>query len=265
MQHRRYWPLIAGAKIQRRVIASLMVRDILMRNGRENIGFGWILLEPMILCCGVMVIWTISGALHGDGLTAVEMVLTGYMPLTLWRHMTNKNILLYRQSLALLYHRQVTLFDILLAKQLLEFLSTTMAFALVWTVLFVVGLVSPIQDISLALVGWLMMGMLSFAGGALFAWVTERWEAAERFIQPSQYLMVPVSGCFFLMDWMPPKVRDILLLNPMIHSFETLRAGFFGERMHFHYSFTYFFICTFVLVYLAIVAIKKVRPWIQIA
>lgn len=264
MQLKRCRSLLAGAKAQQRVISSLVVRDILLRNGRHNIGFGWILFEPMILCCGVMVVWTVAGS-HGEGLTAVEMVLTGYMPLTLWRHMTNKNILLFRQSLSLLNHRQITLFDILFAKQLLEFLSTTMAFAIVWTVLYSVGLVTPIADIGLALLGWLMMGMLGFAGGALFAWVTERWETAERFIQPSQYLMVPISGCFFLMDWMPPKVRDVLLLNPMIHSFEALRAGFFGERMHFYYSFEFFFACVFVLLYLGIVAVKKVRPWILIS
>jgi capsular polysaccharide transport system permease protein len=267
MQHNEMGALSRGVKVQLRVIAALMIRDVLMRNGRHNIGFGWVLLEPMILCVGVMIVWTVAGAkAHGgEGLTAVEMVLTGYMPLTLWRHMTNKSICLFRQSTTLLYHRTITLFDILFAKLFLEFITTTIAFAFVWGVLFMAGMVPAINNVGLALVGWLMMGMLGFAGGSLFVYVTERWETAERFVQPSQYLMVPMSGCFFLMDWAPPWAREILLLNPMIHSFEVLRLGFFGPVVSFYYDLPYFFVCTFVFLYLGIVGVSRVRPWIQIS
>ena len=47
-----------GWKVQARVITALMLRDAMMRYGRENIGFVWVILEPMLLCTGVMILWS---------------------------------------------------------------------------------------------------------------------------------------------------------------------------------------------------------------
>lgn len=262
---RRLW---VGFRIQARTIKSLMLRDMLMRHGRENIGFGWVIFEPMILTAGVMVIWTISagGIDKGKGgINVVEMVLTGYMPLTLWRHITNPSVMLFRRSVPLLYHRQVTLFDILFSKHFLEFIGATAAFVLVWGSLYIIGVVSGIYNLGLLIAGWLMMALLSVAGGALIVAYTERWEAAERFIQPSQYLMVPMSGCFFLLDWLPPWAQDVLLWNPMVHCFEVFRAGYFGPSLTFHYDFGYFFVTVFVLLFLGILAVHHIRRWVQIS
>ena len=46
----------------------------------------------------------------------VALVLTGYMPLTLWRHITNAGVFAFRRSIGLLYHRRITLVDTLLAR-----------------------------------------------------------------------------------------------------------------------------------------------------
>lgn len=242
-----------------------MLRDMIMRNGRENIGFGWVLLEPMLLCSGVIVVWSVVGAHGNEGISIVEMVLTGYMPLTLWRHMTNSTMGIFARAVPLLYHRQITPFDILIAKLALEFIATTAAFAFVWSALYTMGLVSSVANLGLLMVGWSMMGLLGLAGGALLATATERWEAADRFVQPLQYLIVPLSGCFFLADWVPTWGRDILLLNPMVHCYEVLRAGYFGNALTFHYDFGYFFACAFVLLFVGILCIKWVRPWIRIS
>jgi capsular polysaccharide transport system permease protein len=109
------------------------------------------------------------------------------------------------------------------------------------------------------------MGLLGLGGGALMATATERWEPAERFVQPSQYLMVPLSGCFFLTDWVPPWAQHLLLLNPMVHSYEVVRAGFFGDLHTFHYDFGYFFACAFVLVFLGLFFVARIKPWIRIS
>ena len=259
--------LLQGVKVQARTIRSLMLRDMMMRHGRDNIGFGWVILEPMILTVGVMIVWTVAaGGLKGKGgLNVVELVLTGYMPLTLWRHMTNPSVMLFRRSVALLYHRQISIFDILFSKLFLEFIGATAALCFVWTTLFLIGIVSPVSDFGLLVVGWLMMALLGLAGGSLIAALTERWEAAERFVQPSQYLMIPMSGAFFLLDWVPPWAQEALLWNPMVHCYEVFRAGYFGPPLTFHYDFSYFFSAVFVLLFLGLLSVHGIRHRIQIS
>lgn len=90
-----------------------MVRDMMIRYGRGNIGFVWVVVEPALLTSLVLILWT---TIHIEkmGVHVIDLVLTGYMLLTLWRHMTNHMIGLLRNSSGMLYHRNITLLDIVL-------------------------------------------------------------------------------------------------------------------------------------------------------
>ena len=86
-----YW---RGLKVQARVVNALMIRELMMRYGRANIGFLWLILEPMILCGGVIGLRWFIQSHEEHGISLVAFLLSGYMPLTLWRHLTNSRGLL---------------------------------------------------------------------------------------------------------------------------------------------------------------------------
>lgn len=251
-------------RAQARTIRALMLRDMMLRYGRENIGFVWVVLEPMILTAGVMVIWTVTMGNTKNGLKLIELVLTGYMPLTLWRHMTNCCITIFRRSASLLYHQSIGLYDILIARLLLEFIATSAAFLVVWGTLYTLGLVAGIASLDRLLLGWCMMGWLATTGAFLLATITEVSETSERFVQPFQYLSIPLSGAFSPVDWLPQWAQEILLLNPMVHCYEAFRAGFFGPSYVAHYSLPYFCSFTFVLTFVAVISVHWIRPRVQI-
>lgn len=248
-----------GLEIQGRNIRALILRDMMMRYGRGNIGFVWIVLEPMLLTVGVMVVWSFTMGAQKQGLKLVEIVLTGYMMLSLWRHITNNSITIFRRSSGLLYHRTISLFDILLARGGVEFIATATAFLVVWGVLHLVGVVGPIERYDLLFAGWLMMGGLALACSFLIASVTELSEAAERIIQPLQYISLPVSGAFFMVDWLPIWAQKAVLLNPMVHCYEMFRAGFFGHQIVPHYNVPYFGAWLFGLTFIGVVSVWLVR------
>jgi capsular polysaccharide transport system permease protein len=255
--------LFEGWRVQRRSLHALMVRDMMMRYGRENVGFVWIVLEPMILSVGVMAIWTAMGV-DKAGVKAVEMVLTGYLPLTLWRHLTNTMVNLFRNSAGMLYHRRVTALDLVLSRQFLEVISTTTALLVVYSTLRVVGLVQSIDRLDLFLLGWLMMAWISMAFGMWLAVFTEKHEVAERFVQPMQYLNIPISGAFFFVDWLPSWAQKIILFHPLVHGYEMFRAGYFGNSMVTHYNLPYFVAVTFVLTFIAFRSVQKVSKHVRL-
>jgi capsular polysaccharide transport system permease protein len=234
------------------VLEALAVRDMMMRYGRGNLGFLWVLLEPMILTIGVMLIWSVVKGEQEHGIEIIAFVLTGYMPLTLWRHMTNGGIFLLRKNSALLYHRNISLFDVVLGRMLLEFVGTTTALIIVAGTLISLGLLKPPQDIGVAIVGWLMMGALSFSCALFFCIGTEYSEVWERFVQPFQYLMLPLSGCFYMVDWLPTSAQGLMLLNPTVHCFEAFRAGYIGDHVITHYWVWYPLLWALVLLALGL-------------
>lgn len=256
--------LLEGWRIQRRTIHALMVRDMMMRYGRENIGFLWVILEPMILTLGVMFIWSVIGGHGKEGVTVVELVFTGYMPLTLWRHLTNNAGNLYRNSVGLLYHRQIGLFDVVISRQCLEIVGTTTALLVVYTSLSVLGLIDGAKRLDLLLLGWLMMAWIGSVSGACIAVMTEKWEVSERFIQPMQYLNIPISGAFFFVDWLPTWGQKVIFYHPLVHCWEAFRAGYFGDAMVTHYSLPYFMTCAFLLTFLAVHLIRSARNYIRL-
>jgi capsular polysaccharide transport system permease protein len=235
-----------------------------MRYGREHFGFVWVVLEPMLLTVGVLVLWSILKGGYEHGVGIVEFVLTGYMLLTLWRHLTNHMILLFRRSMSLLYHGRISLFDIIYSKVLLEFTGVTAALLVVLFWLTLLGIISPVEDWSLFIAGWLLMAFLASGAGLIFLIVTENNESAEKFIQPVQYLLVPISGVFFMVDWLPQRAQWLILLNPMVHAVEILRSGFFGPSVEVHFSVIYIFAWGIILNFLGLVGVQRMRRDLQI-
>lgn len=253
-----------GWQIQRNNIRALLLRDLMMRYGRDNIGFAWTVLEPMILTCGVLVIWSLIRPSYEHGIRLIGLVFTGYMPLTLWRHLTITPVALYRLSAGTLYHRSVSLLDILLSRMLLEFIGTTTAFFIVYLTLIAAGFVEPIYDYGLVVVGWLMMGWLAFGVGAVTAVLTELYEWMDKFIGPIQYLQLPLSGTFFLVDWLPESAQRLIWYNPTVHCYEVFRAGFFGPSIVTHYSLWYLGLWAFVLSLAGIWGSASIRDHVRL-
>ena len=248
--------------VQVQNLRALLLRDLMLRYGRDNLGFVWMVLEPILLTGGVLLIWPLLGA-SKNGVRVVELVLTGYMPLTLWRHLSNHGVGLLRASVGLLFHRRVSLNDIVLCRMLLEFLGVSIALVVVWSVLSVFEIIGEVKNYPALLGGWLMMGWIGLACGALLAALTEYSHTAERFVQPFQYLIIPISGAFFLVDWLPEWGRKFVLLNPLVHCYEVFRFGYFGEAVPTHFDVAYFSAVCFALSFMAVVALKAARVRMQ--
>jgi capsular polysaccharide transport system permease protein len=247
------------------VLYALIIRDLMTRFGRQHLGFVWTILEPMILCTGVMVVWSFIHEPLIHGFPVVELVFTGYMPLTLWRHLTNPMAHLLRRNSGMLYHRPVSHVHIILARSILEFLSTSMAALVIYFILTASGLMDPIVRPDLVLAGWLYTGWYFGGMGLLIGTLTEYFEVAEKFIQPFNYLMLPLSGNFFMVDWLPDSVQHIALLNPSVNCFEMIRAGFGGAALNTHYNVGYLTAAAAIMSIFGAIAVYHVRDSIQVA
>jgi capsular polysaccharide transport system permease protein len=168
-----------------------------------------------------------------------------------------------RASVNLLYHQRISPAHLVLARTMLEFLSTTAAILVIYFVLIATGLVEPIADPGLVLAAWLFIGWYFGASGVVIAALTEVWEPAEKFIQPMQYLQLPLSGVFFMLDWLPDYAQKLLLLNPTISCFEMFRAGFFGESLTAHYEVWYLTAWSSALTIAGAAGLYHVRDRIQ--
>src|SRR5712675_3145990 len=82
--------LLECLRIQRRVMHALLMREIITRFGRENLGVLWLVAEPMLFTLGVTTLWTAAGLHHGSPLPIVAFAVTGYSSVLMWRNSASR-------------------------------------------------------------------------------------------------------------------------------------------------------------------------------
>ena len=250
--------------LQLRVIWALICREMQTRYGRDNIGFLWVVGEPAIFCVGVSVMWTLIRPAHEHGVPVTAFVITGYVPLTMWRHCIGRAVKAFEANGALMFHRQVTPFDVILARSFLEICGVTIAGILVSVAAIVLGFMDLPQDIGLIYLGLLFTFMFCLASALIFAALTEMSELLEKFIGAISYLSIPFSGAFAMVDWVPANYRWTLLWSPPVHASEMIRGGQFGQQVHPHYDIIYVSWVCYLLLLLGISLCLRIRKHLVI-
>lgn len=258
------FPLLRSWAIQRRVIGALLMREILTRYGRHNIGFLWLFVEPMLFTLGVTAIWTATKSFHGSTVDIVSFAVTGYSTVLLWRVMPSRCIGAIQPNLALMYHRNVKVIDIFLSRVILEAFGTTASFITLVFVFVGIGWMSWPEDLLKVLEGWVLLAWFGFAFGILLGAIGEISEMVDKIWHPASYVFFPISGAAFLVYALPKTAQNIVLYLPMVHCTELVRDGYFGSSFEPHYSVMYIVSCNLGLSIAALAMVryisKKVVP-----
>lgn len=250
--------LLRSWQLQRRIIFALLMREVLTRFGRHNIGFLWMFAEPMMFTLGITALWTMSGATHGSDLPITVFALTGYSSVLLWRNMPARAIASIQPNLALMYHRNVKLIDIFIARLLLEAAGATMSFTILGSIFIYIGWVEPPEDVLMVIAAWLLLAWFGMALAIFLGALSEQSELVEKFWHPTAYLLFPLSGAGFLLEIVPEPARSALLYLPMLNCVEYLRDGYFGSHFEAYYSVSYIFLCNGFLTLLGLAKLRQV-------
>lgn len=226
-------------RISGRVIGALLIREMLTRYGRNNIGFLWLFVEPMLFTIVVTAIWTATRSIHGSNIPIAAFAVTGYSSMLLWRSMPARCIDALQANRSLLYHRQVKMLDVYAARILLEFMAVTTALVVLSIGFYIFDLVPIPEDVLQVLWGWLLLGWFGAGLGLTVGGLSEKAEVVGKLWPPLSYILLPLSGVAFIADALPPAMREVVLWLPMLNALEYMREGWFGSLMRAHYDMPY--------------------------
>lgn len=260
----RMLKLIDDFSLQARVIYALIMREIHTRYGRENLGFFWVLGEPILFCGGVTILWTAIRPSHEHGLPMTAIVITGYVPLTMWRHCLGHSVKAFEANGSLLFHRQVTPITIIVARAVLELMGTIMAGMIVVLGAILFGFMKPPQYYGMVYLGLFFQAAFCMATAMIFASLSEMSELVEKIMSVVSYLALPFTGAFTMVDWLPPKYRWYMMLSPSVDNIEMIREGQFGLNAHAHYDVLYDSYITFFLLLVGVYLTLRVRRFILV-
>ncbi len=251
------------AAVQLRTIGALIMRELHTRFGRDNIGYLWLFLEPALLTMGVAAIHVGMQLRLPWGMQLVPFYVSGYAAFMLFRSTATRAGTTLEANGSLLYHRQVTIFDLLFSRALLDAIALMGASLLLIAAAAAFGLAQLPGKPLLFLTAWGLnlwfcfgVSMLALAGNVVFP-------SLDRFIQPTTYLMLPLSGAFFILDQLPPYMRPVVAWVPNAQIAEMVREGQFGDFTSHYVNVLYIiFWCTGVTL-LGLLAIRAVRAKVE--
>lgn len=257
---------LRGFRIQIRVIGALVMRELHTRYGRENVGYLWIILEPMLFASGIGIIHASSASSEFafTDITSVPFAVIGYGTFIIFRNTVNRSGGTIESNAPLLYHRMVSLFDMLLARTLLEAAGIMCSVFILIFLSYCLGLGHlPVRPVYI-LIGQLYMFWLSFAVSTIVCAGTYENSTAERLVHPATYFMMPISAIFFMLEWVPNPYRHWLEYVPMAQCIEMARYGQFESASDKYFSFSYLSLFCAVLTIVGLLSLRIVRKHITL-
>ncbi|MDE2563318.1 MAG: ABC transporter permease [Sphingomonadales bacterium] len=225
-----------GWGIQVRVIHALIIRELNTRYGRENIGFLWIMVEPLMFASLVALIWRYMRGPEEHGVGIVPFIITGYIPITLFRHAVSRSIMIFQVNSSLMYHRQIQILDFVFVRFLIEMLGGMMGFVFISTMLGLFGLFPMPQKPLMLIAGWMLYSVWTLSLCIVTAPLSEMSEVLEKVLPVTTYIMIPFSGLFTLSAWLSPTFRQYMLWSPFVNAMEMIRYGVWGDSIKVYYD-----------------------------
>lgn len=244
--------------ITRRVIGALLIRELLTRYGRNNIGFLWLFVEPMMFTLVVAAVWSAVRNIHGSNIPIVAFALTGYSSLQLWRNMPGRCIGAVHSNKTLLYHRQVKILDVFIARILLEALAVTGSLVALTIGFSATGILQLPENALQVIGGWLLLAWFAAGLGLTVGGLSEKFDVVKKLWGPMTYVLLPFAGTAYIVDALPPAMQRIVVWLPMLNALEYMREGWFGSMMHAHYDVPYVVTINLVLTFIGLSMVRQV-------
>lgn len=197
------------------------------------------------------------------GMNKFSFFIVGYIVFYLFRTLVNRSPHGIDANFQLFYHSKVTVEAVMLARSLLD-TAAVMVCAAVFCLL--IGLIEaqwPSDPLQMALAILMMCGLAHGLSLLILSSTAAGSHLVDRLVHPFTYLMLPFSGMFYMIWWMPGPYQEVLLWVPLIHVMEFMHEGQFGLGVPYSYSLRYIVIWIFVLNFLGLCALKAAKPHLE--
>lgn len=240
-----------------RTVLALMLREMSTTYGRSPGGYIWAILEPLGAIMLMTVVFSLFTRAPPIGTNFILFYATGFLPFALYQDTSMSVGRCISYSRALLGYPTVTWMDALLARFVLNSLTTIMAGYLILTVIMLVfetGAVIKIESILLSMTMAALLGLGVGSMNCVLSGLFPTWITIWSILNRPLFL---ISGIFLLYDDLPGWIRDIMWYNPLVHVIGVMRHGFYPMYAAAYVSYSYVFGIALTLTALGFLLLRR--------
>lgn len=230
-----------------RSVLALMLREMSTTYGRSPGGYFWAFAEPIMGIFFMSLVFAAAAGSPALGHNFPLFFATGMMPFGLYAKVGVNVGNAIRYSKPLLTYPSVTYIDAIIARFALTALTeiiVTMALFAIIIIAYSVQLRIDFFDCARAMA---MAMALGFGVGLLNCYLMSMFHIWQFIWSVINRPMFVVSGIFFLVDPLPEPIRNLVLLNPLVHPIMMLRRGIYDTYDAPYVSELYVYSIAFIL------------------
>jgi capsular polysaccharide transport system permease protein len=242
------------------LIWVLMWQNFMPRNQRERAKLAWVVLEPIGYIAVTVAVFIVIGRRPPYGESLALWFATGIVPITFFTQGVQMIASTVWELSAPSRLATIGPFHEAIARSLFKFTVTFIYFFIV------LGLISLIEGRELSiyrfdyiLYCFVYTTLLIFGWGLSIGFYTIFLPFVAKIYNILNRALVFISGVFFVPSFLPPVFRDWLAWNPILHTLELMRLGFYPDYPSIVYSTAYLVIVTSGVVVLGVALVWRRR------
>lgn len=210
-----------------RVIAALLIREMITRYGRTPGGYLWALLEPI----GMVVLLSLvfSQFIHVPplGTSFALFYATGYIPFHAYMDFSSNTSNALAVNRQLLHLPMVRPLDTIIARYILSLLTLVLTSLIIFgSMLYIIDDRTAVDPAPL-LAALCLATLLGLGVGTLNSVIFLFFPVWQRLWAILMRPMFLISGVFFTLESLPQQVQEVITWNPVIHAVGLARSGFY--------------------------------------
>jgi ABC-type polysaccharide/polyol phosphate export permease len=123
--------------------------------------------------------------------------------------------------------------------------------------------IAPPADPLKILGGWVMLAWFGASLAVLVGAASAYSNIVPRIWSPVSYILFPLSGAAFMVEWLPPPAREAVLWLPMVHGVELIRDGYFGHIVKTHYDMGYMATVNLLMLFAGLLLLRNTEHHLE--
>ena len=222
-------PHASPLAINAAAIGAILLRDIRLRAGPYYTGFLMILLMPLAHILVVLIAFRIFGRLAPQGTDQVVYFGLSVSPFVIYAYLSRQIVTSLAENRPLLYFNRVKIFDILLARGILEATNSVVVFFILVCILAVYSTDFSPRDWPGMVFAVAATIYFSFSWGVANALIARLLPVWYIFFNLSMPLFWIASGIVFFPTAIPDPYDRWLALNPLLQCIEWIRYAYYED------------------------------------
>lgn len=240
-----------------RTVTALIMREMATSYGRTPGGYLWAVLEPVAAIAVLSAVFSLMIRNPPIGINFPLFYATGMVVYSLFNGISGKIAKSINYSRPLMAYPRVTYIDAVLARFIVNMMTEIMVAGIVFggiLLFFDTRVIIHVPTIAGAL---LLSGLLALGVGTLNCYLFMRFLILERVWSIITRPLVLASCIFYVFDFLPKVIRDILWYNPLVHIVGLMRHGFYSTYDAAYVSVLYVVGLSASLLVLGLILLRK--------